>query len=237
MQAEQIVDSMFVACGKDFDAGQITLDIDGAVNPSAGFDLGFPHRSWEFTSLSNERDRPSLSLPFAQPFVTFLKTFGWRDTRQEPIADRERESTAGRPAIVQNGLLSRRFVSCSDDSEFTKLALADQSIEHLIEEITLTILSRKPITEEQTLFVDLLSPGYDSRVVVGAVAKEPARLPRTMVSWSNHLSSQANEIKVELQEAVERGDLPTERLDSDWRERFEDMLWALLNSPEFLFLP
>jgi len=237
MRAEQIVDSMFAACGKDFNAGQITLDIDGAMNPSTGFDLGFPQRAWEFTSLSNERDRPSLSLPFAQPFVSFLQTFGWRDTRQDPITERERESTAGRPAVVQNGLLSRRFVRCSDDSTFTRLALAEQSIGELVDAIALTILSRKPTAAEETLFTELLEPGYNSRLVSEASEKEPARLPRTMVSWSNHLSSRANEIKVELQDAVERGDLPTERLVPDWRERYEDMLWALLNSPEFLFIP
>ena len=92
MRAEQIVDSMFLACGKIFNAGRMTLDIDGAVIPEASFDLGFPQRSWEFTSLSNERDRPSLSLPFAQPFVSFLKVFGWRDTRQDPITEREHET-------------------------------------------------------------------------------------------------------------------------------------------------
>ena len=36
---------------------------------------------------------------------------------------------------------------------------------------------------------------------------------------------------------VELGDTPTNRLDSDWRQRMEDMIWTLMNSPEFVFLP
>jgi hypothetical protein len=33
------------------------------------------------------------------------------------------------------------------------------------------------------------------------------------------------------------GDPPTTRLEADWRERMEDMVWALVNSPEFVFIP
>ena len=67
MTAEQLVDSLFVASGKPFDVGPLSLDIDGAMNFKSSLNLGAPRRAWEFTSTANERDRPSLALPFAQP--------------------------------------------------------------------------------------------------------------------------------------------------------------------------
>ena len=63
------------------------------------------------------------------------------------------------------------------------------------------------------------------------------RLPRGRVSWSNHLNPKASEIKIELQRAVEQGDPPTARLAADWRERMEDMIWTLMTTPEFVYLP
>ena len=38
-------------------------------------------------------------------------------------------------------------------------------------------------------------------------------------------------------EAARRGDPATERLDPSWRRRLEDVLWSLLNAPEFIFTP
>ena len=29
----------------------------------------------------------------------------------------------------------------------------------------------------------------------------------------------------------------TSRLNADWRERAEDIIWSLINSPEFLIVP
>ena len=57
------------------------------------------------------------------------------------------------------------------------------------------------------------------------------------VSWNNHLSEEANRIKVELEKRVLAGDPPTNRLRPEWRERLEDVVYALVNSPEFIFVP
>ncbi len=238
MSAEQFVDSLFVASGKAFNAGQLCLDPDGAMKLDTATNLGEPTRAWEFASLSNERDRPSLSLPFAQPFVSTLETFGWRSSRQNPVSDRDDTPTVRQPAVVANGILGRRMTRLSDDSALTTLAAQDQPVEQLVERVYLRVLSRRPADQERDLFVELLSPGYDERLTdLPPPMEKPPRLPLGMVSWSNHLSERANEIKIELQRAVERGDPPTSKLNTDWRERMEDMLWALMNSPEFVYLP
>ncbi|MEQ8633597.1 DUF1553 domain-containing protein, partial [Gimesia maris] len=237
MEAEQIVDSLFAICGKPLDAGRMCIDIDGARDYHSSLDLGTPRRAWQFTSPSNERDRPSLALPFGQPFITLLKTFGWRDTRQSPLTVREYAATALQPAILANGVVGKRFTRLSDDSDFTALALEKQSVADLVKSTFLKTLTREPTQSELKMFVELLQPGYTERVNEKAeiVTREP--LPRNLVAWSNHLSPEANEIKVSLESSVKEGDLPTQRLNADWRNRYEDMLWTLLNSPEFLFVP
>ncbi|QDV48272.1 DUF1553 domain-containing protein [Gimesia fumaroli] len=237
MEAEQIVDSMFVICGKPLDAGRMCIDIDGARSYRNSLDLGTPRRAWQFTSPSNERDRPSLALPFGQPFITLMKTFGWRDTRQNPITTREYTATALQPAILANGLLGQRFTRLSDDSAFTELALQNQPLEELIQETVMKTLTREPTVEERKMFLKLLQPGYAERVNRQAEIVSRERLPRNLVGWSNHVSPRANEVKVELEVAVKKGDPPTRRLKEDWRKRYEDMLWTLLNSPEFIFVP
>jgi hypothetical protein len=61
--------------------------------------------------------------------------------------------------------------------------------------------------------------------------------PKQIVSWSNHLNAEATKIKLEEERAARAGDPPTLALQSDWRERMEDTVWALVNSPEFIFVP
>jgi hypothetical protein len=236
MAAEQLVDSLFVVSGKPFDAGPMNIDIDGSRSFKNSLDLGVPTRSWHFASLSNERDRPSLSLPFAQPFVTLLEAYGWRSSRQDPLTRVAGEPNSLQPAILANGVLGRRTVTLSEESRFTTIALEAESVEALVDRLFLRILTRRPTPEQRALFVELLRGGFDARRT-GRSPESPPRLRRDMVGWSNHLDPEANVIKKELEAAIQRGDPPTVRLESDWRERLEDMIWTLVNSPEFVFVP
>jgi hypothetical protein len=57
------------------------------------------------------------------------------------------------------------------------------------------------------------------------------------VSWSNHLSSEANQVRLNWQKEVLKGDPPTTQITPAWRERAEDLVWTLFNSPEFVWIP
>jgi hypothetical protein len=235
LSAEQLVDSLFVAAGKEFGTEQLTLDPENRLAVKTFINLGEPTRSWEFVSLSNERDRPALALPVAQSFVDALAMFGWRDSRQNPLTDRENAPTALQPLTLGNGIMGNRLTTLSDDSALTELALRPHSPESLIDAVALRILARPARTAEHELFLPLVRQGFADRVVQADLVVKHA--PRHAVSWTNHLSAEATEIKMELEEAAQRGDPPTQRLNPDWRERMEDVIWALANSPEFVFVP
>ena len=63
------------------------------------------------------------------------------------------------------------------------------------------------------------------------------RTPEPYVSWSNHLHPEATVIRQQQEARARAGDPPTERLTKEWRTRCEDVIWAVLNSPEFVFTP
>jgi mono/diheme cytochrome c family protein len=239
MSAEQVVDSLFSAVGKKLDSEELTFDMDGTQVEKAMISLGYPRRAWEFTSLSNERDRPSLAIPKAQVIVDVLENFGWRSSRQEPKSVRETDPNVRQPAILANGALGRWVTTLSDDSGITALALReDLTMDELVEQVFLRLLTRKPTADERVAVAELLSEGFADRVIPEAQRPDAVKLASLKhVSWSNHLSAEANSIKIEMEKRAREGMPPTVALQSGWRERLEDVLWATLNSPEFVFLP
>jgi hypothetical protein len=236
MTAEQVIDAAFQVAGKPLAAEPLTLDPEGRLDVTAFLNLGAAKRAWQFTSISTDRDRPALTLPRVQAFLDVLTSFGWRDYRPSPITERDETPNPLQPLALANGIAATSVCRLSDGGELTELALQEQSVSELVDTLYLQVLSRQPSATERARFVDLLEPGFSERRT-GAAAAPPARVRRHTVSWSNHLSPEATLVKLEMEREVRAGDPPTRRLTTEWRERMEDAVWALVNSPEFVWLP
>ena len=184
-----------------------------------------------------ERDRPSLGMPKAQSVIDVLATFGWRQSRPDPVTVRDSTLTPLQPLILANGTMAHRVTVLSEDSAITAMCLDPKAtVASVTQDLYAAVLCRPPTAQEKTLFGELLGEGFETRVVKGAVAQRPTK-KRQNVSWSNHFSVEATRIKMEQERQIRQGDTPTVRLTAAWRERAEDALWALINSPEFLFVP
>ena len=237
--AEQIVDSLFVATGKPFRTEEASLDIDSVRDLGNSISLGQPRRAWMLTSTSNERDRPSLSLPRVQAVADVLTAFGWRGARQDPASRRDESPNTLQPAILGNGVMSTWLTRLSDDHGITHLALREQSIDRFVDAFFLQLLTRRPTLAEKQIFTEHLREGFDTRLVKevspGSVAGP--RKPVPYVSWSNHLDPEATLVRQQQESDARRGDPPTARLTPAWRTRLENVLWAVLNAPEWVFTP
>ena len=236
LSAEQLVDSLFAAADKPLGAEMLTLDPEGRLPAETFLNLGTARRAWQFTSISTDRDRPALTLPRTQAFLDLLTTFGWRDYRPSPISERDEAASPLQPLVLANGLSATSVCRLSEDSAFTALSLEDRSADELVHQVFLQVMSRPPSKEERLRFTELLSPGFENRNT-GKAAAPIVRTRRPTVSWSNHLSPEATKLKLELEKEIRLGDAPSERLKPEWRERMEDMLFVLINSPEFVWVP
>jgi hypothetical protein len=240
LYAEQIVDSLFAATGKPFRTEEVCLDIDNQRDLRNSITLGKPYRSWMLTSTSNERDRPSLALPRVQAVSDVLSAFGWRGSRQDPISKRDADPNVLQPAILSNGTVGVWLTRMSDDHGITQLALQEQPLDAFLDQLFLKLLTRKPTAQERELYTKHLREGFEQRIVPASEIKAPvptSRAPEKYVSWSNHLDGEATTVRLEQEKASRRGEPPTQKLNAQWRGRMEDVLWAVLNAPEWAFSP
>ncbi|MDQ6664196.1 MAG: DUF1549 and DUF1553 domain-containing protein [Acidobacteriota bacterium] len=237
MTAEELVDSLHLSAGKRFLCEPMNLNPSGDRPATQFLDMGTPERTWQMTALSNERDRPALALPMAQSLIDMMTTFGWRQSRQNATTVRDDAPSPMQTLILANGNLATRLIRLSDESAFTGLALQDVPLPKLVEETYLRVFSRPPEQRERQVLVDLLGPVYANRKVSGVVGSSARMKSDNRVSWSNHLSSEATLIRMEEERNQRMGEEPTHRLTKDFRMRYEDVLWAMVNSPEFVLVP
>lgn len=238
LTAEQVVDSLFAAAGQPIEVEEITFDPEGRRHADTMISLGSPSRAWMFASLSNERDRPSLSLPRAQAVADVLAAFGWTGSRQNPRTDRETDPNVLQPGVLANSVVSVWVTRAAHGGALANLAVEAASPDQLVEAIFLRFLSRMPTPEERAPFAMALAEGFSTRLVPAAEVQAPAPLPRLpRITWSNHLMPDANTIKLEMEHRSRVGPPPDPRLRPAWREVFEDLVWSLVNDREFVWIP
>lgn len=238
LRAEQVVDSFFAAAGQAIDVEPLTLDPDGRRPANNRQHFGRATRSWMLVSLSNERDRPSLTLPQVAVVAEVLEAFGWSAERQYPRTDRPVEPNVLQPGVLANSPLTVWLTRASQGSSLADLAVDAASPHDLVDSVFLRFLTRLPTVEERTMFVEPLSEGFARRLVPQDEIQVPPpqkRLPQ--VTWSNHLRSEANTIQQEWERRCRLGPPADGRLRSEWREVYEDFVWSVVNTREFVWMP
>lgn len=233
MSAEQVVDSLFSAVGKRMHAEELNFDPNG----TQGFlTLPAPEKAWQFASLSNERDRPALALPVNQMILDVLQTFGWRETRPDPWTRTDAEPNPLQPLMMANSQIINQIVRLTEESVVTEWCLEDITAEALTTRLFLATVSRRPNPSELKLVSQVLSEGFAKRKT-GAPKPPPVKRIVAHVDWDKHLKGEASVELMAAEKQAREGDPVTVRLTPDFRRAVEDVLWSLVNSPEFVFVP
>ena len=238
MTAEQVVDSLFATSGTPMRTEVMSFDPDALRPAKTMINLGQPSRAWMLAELSNERDRPSLALPRAQAVTDVLQAFGWNGSRQNPIVQRETDPNLLQPGILANSTLTRWVTTASTDSALSNIAVNAVSVEALVDSLYLRFLGRLPTTPERAETMAILQDGFDERVLAEEEQTPTTPLePLPYISWSNHLVKESTVVKMEMERRARAGDPADPRLETNWREAYEDVVWSLVNSPEFVWIP
>jgi len=231
--AEQVVDSLYLAVGKSMNAEELNFDPNG----TQGFlILPTPEKSWQFASLANERDRPALALPTNQMILDVLTTFGWRETRIDPWTRQDAEVNPLQPLMMANSAAVNQAIRLTEESAATEWCLEDGTPEQLVDRLFLATLSRPASDGERRLMAGVLAESFATRKTGKAKPKPIARV-RAHVDWDKHLQGEASLELLEAAKQAQAGDPATVRLTTEFRTAVEDVLWTLVNSPEFVFVP
>jgi len=238
MSAEQLVDSLHVSMGKAMDVEEMTFAPEGGARSRYRQTLGVPKRAWMFTSLGNERDRPSLSLPRARAIADIMESFGWDGARQNPRTERETDPNVLQPGVLQNSDAAVLLTRVTEGSGLSELALQASSPEELLDRLFLQILNRYPSDNEKAALVPIVAEGFANRLLPSEEWKRPAPLePLPVVTWSNHVQPEANTIAVEMERRAQQGPDADPRFRPQWREAYEDVVWSLVNLSEYVWIP
>jgi hypothetical protein len=166
-----------------------------------------------------------------------MAAFGWRASRPDPVTDRESSANSLQPAILSNGTMGTWVTRLSDDHGVTAMALEARSPDALTDALFLRLLSRRPTAAEKAKYSAYLGEGFAGRfqLLEKVEPNKSPRKPTYYVSWSNHLNDMATTVRMQEEAAARKGDPASDRLTPAWRRRAEDVVWALVNSPEFLY--
>lgn len=238
LSAEQIIDSMFSATGKPLGLEELTFNPDGRDPSSSRLSLGVPRRAWMLANLANERDRPSLNKPKAMAVAQVMETFGWSGARQNPRTDREIEPNLLQPGAIANSLPTQWAIRVTPDSLLADKAMTATTPAELIDWVFLQIIGRLPKPSERDALQPLITQGFESRIKSDSIPTElDSKPPLPVVTWYNHLQPEASTIMLEQERRAQAGPAADPRFESEWRERYEDVIWSVLNLSDFVWLP
>jgi hypothetical protein len=170
--------------------------------------------------------------------IEVLEAFGWTAARQTPKTDRETAPNVLQPGVLSNSALTTWLTRASAGSPLAELAVNAQTPGELVDSIYLRFLGRMPTAAERSQFADALAQDFKDRIVPASEIQKPTTLePLPQVTWSNHLRSEATTIQQENDRRARLGPDPDPRLKRDWREVYEDLIWSVVNSREFVWVP
>ena len=102
----------------------------------------------------------------------------------------------------------------------------------------LRILSRRPEPAERATFTSALAEGFDSRLIPAGQIERPKAPPLLpLITWFNHQRQKATRVQNEVERRVRKGPPADPRLQPQWREVYEDLIWSLVNQREFVWMP
>lgn len=220
MRAEELVDSLHRSTGREFKSEKMAY---------GGIDFGYPKRTWQLVTLSNEEDNMILVRPRMQEILTAASAFGWRDQRPDPLTVRNDDPTPLQPLTLANGGLMTRLVRLTDASTYTRMAREAVSLDAFSQDLLLSTLGRLPGEKERAWLNRRLGPSWGTRKVDAAGLQQEAH---------ENLQEFQDMMDAYRQIAEARKPEPaTKTLTEEFRQALEGVLWVLFNSPEFLFVP
>ena len=235
LTAEQLVDSLHTVTGKPMRGEVQGFGQDGSQPRKTFLELGRPARAWQLVCTASERDRNSLRLPEVDMLNELLQAYGWRPQRQDPQDRPNTTPTPLQPLMLANGPAAARLLDATADAQLTREAVAAKTPEAFIDAVSLAILGRRATTDEHNRFLPLIREGFADRITADKDHQRP--IYRRRISWRNHFDPRADTLVLDRVAELEAGDPPTQRLKPSWREQAEDLQWALVNSPEFSWVP
>jgi hypothetical protein len=224
MRAEEIVDSLHRTVRREFKTERMVYN---EVN------YGYPQRTWQVVTQSNEEDHEVLVRPLLQEVIALAGAFGWRDQRPDPVTVRDTDPNPLQPLLMANGALINRLIHLSDASYYTKLSNQNLSLDEFIDQLMLNTYSRLPKDAERNWIRAQLEPVWADRKVT---QPSPAIPEQQQQQKEITRLGDTYEAYLYIKKAREL-EPATTSLAGQYRKRLEDALWVVLNSPEFIFVP